>query len=267
MYHPPDILVDGAFVDNGQDEYIELYNLSPTTTPLYDPVNYGYADGRTNTWRLRGAVDFNFPMNISMGPGAYLLIVNFDPNTNTTQLAAFRSKYDVPPAVPILGPYRGGKLQNGGASVELYKPDPPQSPDHPDAGLVPYIFVDRVKYSDSLPWPVEPDGTGAALQRIKPEEYGNDPINWMAAPPSPGRQLIRIESVQRSGGATTIRFNAVAYSGYTLQYSTSLGGGGTSSNIWSKVSDLAPQPTTAVRSLQDATTNPKRFYRIVTPIQ
>src|SRR4030095_3672497 len=119
-------------------------------------VNYGYADGRTNTWRLRGAVDFNFPMNVSLAPGAYLLIVNFDPNTNTTQLAAFRGRYDVPPAVPIFGPYRGGKLQNGGASVELYKPDPPQSPEHPDAGLVPYIFVDRVKYSDSLPWPVEP---------------------------------------------------------------------------------------------------------------
>jgi hypothetical protein len=125
-----------------------------------------------------------------------------------------------------------------------------------------------VKYSDSLPWPVEPDGTGAALQRIKPEEYGNDPINWVAAPPSPGRQLIRIESVQRSGGATTIRFNAIANSGYTLQYDTSLhAGGGTSSNTWSKVADLLPQPTTSVRSLQDTTTNPRRFYRIVTPIQ
>jgi hypothetical protein len=266
MYHPPDILVGGVFVDNSQDEYIELYNLSPSTVPLYDPVIYSYADGRTNTWRLRGVVDFIFPMNVSMAPAAYLLVVNFDPNTNTTQLAAFRSKYGVPAGVQIFGPYRG-KLQNGSGSVELYKPDPPQSPDHPDFGLVPYIFVDRVKYSDNAPWPVEPDGTGAALQRVKPEEYGNDPINWVAAAPTPGAQAIHIDSVQRGGTATTIRFTGIANSGYTLQYHTSLLAGGTGSNIWARATDIAPQATTGVRQVTDSTSNSTRFYRLITPIQ
>jgi hypothetical protein len=267
MYHPPDAFVDGAFVDNSQDEYIELYNVTPATAPLYDPVIYSYADGRTNTWRLRGVVDFNFPMFVSMAPAEYLLVVNFDPTTNTTQLAAFRSKYSVPAGVQIFGPYRG-KLQNGSGSVELYKPDPPQSPDHPDPGLVPYIFVDRVKYSDNAPWPVEPDGTGAALQRVKPEEYGNDPINWVAAPPTPGGQAVHIDSVQRAGTSTTIRFVGVANSGYTLQYQGSLsGGGGTGSNIWIRATDIAPQSTTGVRQVTDSTSNPMRFYRLVTPIQ
>jgi len=60
-----------------------------------------------------------------------------------------------------------------------------------------YIMVDRVVYSDgSHPedcpgdvdlWPTEADGGAAALTRILPERYGNDPNNWAAGvPPTPG---------------------------------------------------------------------------------
>jgi hypothetical protein len=60
-----------------------------------------------------------------------------------------------------------------------------------------YIRIDRVNYSDgSHPencpggidlWPPEPDGQGASLTRKNAAEYGNDPDNWIAAPPSPGQ--------------------------------------------------------------------------------
>jgi hypothetical protein len=59
-----------------------------------------------------------------------------------------------------------------------------------------YIRVDRVSYSDgSHPedapgsldlWPTQPDGGGKSLRRKTPADYGNDPENWAAAPPSPG---------------------------------------------------------------------------------
>jgi hypothetical protein len=254
MYHPPDATPE---TDNTVDEYIELYNVSAGTVLLYDPA------ASTNTWRLRGVVDFNFPQNVQIDRGAYLVLVHFDPVLDAAQLAAFRSRYRVPDSVPIFGPYEN-KLQNGSGSVELLKPDPPQTRP-PDLGLVPYVLVDRVKYSDELPWPVDADGTGAALERVRPEEYGNDPINWIAAVPSPGGQRIRIESIQRSGSTTTIRFNAIANSSYTLQSQPVLGGGGTGSNAWANVMGVAAQPTSVTRQVTDSTTLPRKYYRIVTP--
>jgi len=35
-------------------------------------------------------------------------------------------------------------------------------------------------------WPVDADGWGYSLSRILSSAYGNDPINWTAATPSPG---------------------------------------------------------------------------------
>ena len=38
-YHPVDFLYPKTTVDNDVDEYIELYNLSSSPAPLYDPAN------------------------------------------------------------------------------------------------------------------------------------------------------------------------------------------------------------------------------------
>jgi hypothetical protein len=176
MYHPPDI---GGTNDNVADEFIELYNLTTTAVPLYD------AAATTNTWQLRGAVRYRFPTGVSLASRAFLLVVSFDPVASPSALAAFRSKYALPVSVPVYGPYFG-KLDNGGEVVQLFKPDPPQGPG-PDQGFVPYVLVDEVEYDDAFPWPVEADGAGSSLQRNRPYQYGNDPVNWRAAAPSPGR--------------------------------------------------------------------------------
>ena len=175
MYHPPQ--VEG--LDNAADEFIELRNVTAFEIPLHDPGH------PANTWRLRDAVDFDFPPDTVLPPGSHLLVVSFNPASDPVALASFRARQNVSPLVPILGPYRG-LLNNAGENVELYKPDPPQLPPNPDAGFVPYILVDRVNYSDESPWPVEADGAGPSLQRIDVAAYGNDPVNWAAAPPTPG---------------------------------------------------------------------------------
>jgi hypothetical protein len=182
MYHP----TDNGTNDNAIDEFIELRNLNPTTSvPLYDPAF------QTNVWRLKDAVSFNFPANTSIPANGFLIVVSFDP-TNAAQLSAFRSKYNMQAGTPVLGPY-DGKLDNASDSVELARPDPPQTVPGPDFGLVPYILVDKVKYSDLPPWPscgpnCGPDGGGQSLQRINLNEYGNDPVNWQAGSPNPGPQ-------------------------------------------------------------------------------
>jgi hypothetical protein len=87
--------------------------------------------------------------------------------------------------VQMFGPFTGD-LNNDGDSLELYKPDPPQTFPHPDEGFVPYIRVDKVNYTDRSPWPSTADGTGFSLQRINSKTFGNDPINWSSANPTPG---------------------------------------------------------------------------------
>jgi hypothetical protein len=83
----------------------------------------------------------------------------------------------------LFGPWRG-KLSNGSDKLELQRPDAPQTTGG-DAGFVPYIVVDHVKYSDASPWPTNADGFGTSLQRVSMNGYGNDVTNWFAAAPTP----------------------------------------------------------------------------------
>ena len=175
MYHPAP--TDPQDINAGDDEYLELHNLSAQTVPLYHP------DHPDHTWRLDNAVRFTFPSGTTLAPGGFLVIVPFDPATDADALARFQSRYGVQPI--LVGPYVG-RLDNAGETVELFRPDTPHGPGHPEAGFVPQILVDRVAYDDQLPWPPEADGGGASLQRDVPSAYGNDPANWRAESPTPG---------------------------------------------------------------------------------
>ncbi|HWN93602.1 MAG TPA: lamin tail domain-containing protein, partial [Methylomirabilota bacterium] len=173
MYHPPDTLSGSNRVDNSLDEFIELHNIAGTNVALFDSAN------PSNTWKLTQAVDFNFPTNSSIAAGGFILLVNFNPATNASQVAAFRAKYGVSPAVPLFGP-NGGKLDNSSESVRLRRPDAPNTNGVPD------ILVDQVNYAADGVWSKAADGAGASLQRRVLGAYGNDPTNWTAARPTPG---------------------------------------------------------------------------------
>ena len=172
MYRPPPIGTN----DDTANEFIELHNISGAAVPLFDPAH------PTNGWRLRDAVSFDFNANHTLSPGGFLLVVGFDPATNSAALAVFRAKYGTNGV--LLGPW-SGKLDNNGEAIELQAPDNPQITG-PDADLVPYVKVERVAYSNLAPWPVAANGTGASLQRVRGNAYGNDPVNWLAATPSTG---------------------------------------------------------------------------------
>lgn len=172
LYRPAD--AEGEAV-----EFIELQNNTEAAVALYD------ANFPTNRWKLGGGVAFTFPPGVSLAPGACLLVVDFDP-ADAAALAAFRATYGLSPDVPIYGPF-SGKLANEGDRVDLYRPDRPQQPPSADAGFVPYVLADRVNYAPGFPWPeISADNAGASLQRLLPVLYGNDPLNWGAAPPTPG---------------------------------------------------------------------------------
>jgi len=268
MYHPPDIGTN----DNSIDEYIELRNITSTNVPLYwvDATNRPGVGAIvfTNGWKLDDAVTFSFPGTdaIAIPPNDYLLVVNFNPVTNLTQLAAFRSKFGIPQSFTrIYGPY-GGKLKNSSATIRLFKPDTVQDTSHPDAGFVPFVQVEKVSYGDSAPWPSSPDAGGASLQRRLGSEYGNDPINWGAMGPTPGRantftNALKVDSISRVGGRVDIVFTVVSGQPYTLEFKNALN----PAVAWTTLSNLTMTASGPVH-ITDTLFSPtgSRFYQLHT---
>ena len=124
-------------------------------------------------------INFDFPLDTMLAPDERLLIVK--------DRTIFHLAYPtVPNNVRILE-WGAGRLNNAGEKIELSKP----GDQFGDTRF--YIRMDRVNYSDGShpagedPWPVDTDGFGASLTRREPEDYGNDPANWIGADPSPGR--------------------------------------------------------------------------------
>ena len=174
MYRPPDVYTNSAWWNNTEDEYVELYNRSAAPADLFDGAY------PTNAWKLAGAVEFTFPTNTTMAGQTCLLVVNFDPEQDAAQLAAFCAKYNVPTGTPILGPFQG-HLGNRQDALKLCLPDEPEL-----SGQVNYVLVEQVRYADQPPWPPAADGIGFALSRKAPGQYADDPWNWAGLAPSPG---------------------------------------------------------------------------------
>lgn len=162
MVQPP-ALTNGA--DNTRDEYIELYN--PTAQEVLLSTEAG-------GWRIDGGVGYAFPTNLSIGAGQTLLVVSFDPATDTVARAAFCGTYGLTNFSPaMVGPF-SGKLSDSSDRVALEKPQFGDLPGEP----VSWIIVDEVIYSMHPPWPQGAAGTGLPLDRIPGAGDGNDPANW-----------------------------------------------------------------------------------------
>lgn len=149
----------------GSDEWLELRNTSTMAVPLFDPAN------PANTWKIDG-IGYTFPPGITLAPGQIILVVPLAPET-------FRSKYSIPPATAIHGPYPGA-LRNEGETIALQKPGVPYTV--ASVTLVPMVEVDCVTYAGVAPWAVAAaGGTGRSLERLNPEAFGNDVANWRAS--------------------------------------------------------------------------------------
>ncbi|MEI6148063.1 MAG: lamin tail domain-containing protein, partial [bacterium] len=171
MYHPA---TNANYpVDNGDIEYVELYNPGGEAIAL---TNEGGA------CRLSSGVDYVFPTNTTIPAGGYLTLVSFDPSTNSAARVAFLASYGLTNGqVRLMGPY-SGRLSDGGDRVAV---EFPLLGDLPGEGIS-WVIMDEVYYSDRLPWPETADGSGPSLNRLQTGRSGNDPANWMGASPSPG---------------------------------------------------------------------------------
>ena len=151
MYNP---VKDGA-------EYIEIQNIGTTSIEL-PGVEIG-------------GVDFIFDDSASIiKAGEVILLTKKDPKL-------FRDEYTIPDEVLVYGPYLGS-LDNGGERIRIKIPEQSNVEGQPILN----VSVDVLDYNDKSPWPLAADGQGSSLQRKNLNNYAGDPINWIAAEPSPG---------------------------------------------------------------------------------
>jgi hypothetical protein len=229
----PDEMILG--VDNTIDEFIELANISGADVPLFDPAN------PANTWRLRGAVDFDIPPNVTLPSGGHLVIVGFNP-AETALFNTFTSRFSVPGQVRVLGPW-DGQLGNLGESLRLLRPDAPDTND------VPYVLVEQVDYSNRAPWTAAADGIGLTLQRLLEPAYGNDPTNWIGAAASAAAPYI-------AGGTapsiTSSPQNVTAVAGRSVSFTVSVAGTPPFSYRWrfNGTNPVGSSPTLTLNSVQ-----------------
>jgi hypothetical protein len=160
---------------NSDAEYIELYNNTDSRVNLYDANNNG--------WKITEGVVFTFPQDANISAYSYMVLAK--------NLAVFNAAYSTPAGIQKLQ-WTSGGLNNDGEKVEISMPG-----DVNDSGILQYIRIDRVNYSDGWqnqnfynipdPWPVYADGYGYSLTKVNYALYGNDPNAWAAYSPSPGQ--------------------------------------------------------------------------------
>ena len=168
MYHPAPTLDNPE--NNENDEYVELHNPTTHAITLMDLVE------AAGVWRVSGGIKYQFPDSTVLPAGGCLVLVPFDPSTNSAARAAFLSAYGLTNGqIRLLGPY-SGQLNNKTDTVRLERP---VSPDVAGDD-VSWHVVDQVTYYDASPWTSEVDGTGLPLARLPGQRSGDDPAAWVA---------------------------------------------------------------------------------------
>jgi hypothetical protein len=170
----------GSMLNANLLEFVEIYN------PTLETVNLDH-------WTVGEGVSFAFPAGTSIPPQECLLVVPFSPTdpTSATARTNFLNTYSLPATTRMAGPY-SATLANSGERVRLFRSDEPPSE---EPNFYPQLLEDEVDYSDDAPWPTAADGTGQSLTRKGATLWGDEPTNWMAAPPTPGTLVVKTSPV------------------------------------------------------------------------
>jgi hypothetical protein len=160
-------------------EYLEFANLNLSTVPLHDGAH------PANAWRLRGDVDFEWPAGFTLQGAEMILLVGFDP-ADAQAAVRFRQLNGVAPAVRLLGPWRGG-LRKDRVRLRLECPDSPNRDPLTGTLSIPYFVTEALDFPRPPAWTQSDSTTAASVQRRSAPGYGNEPLNWMLAEPTPGQ--------------------------------------------------------------------------------
>ena len=139
-------------------QYVELYNNSTNIT--FD----------LSGWQSRG-LTYTFPGGSLIAPNSFLVLA-----ANREDFAAAYG------ATNVVFDTFGGTLQPAGETLSLVVLGTNSTTD---------LTVAKVRYANTAPWPVGPNGTGSSLQLLDPQEDNWRVGNWAGSYPpaalSPGR--------------------------------------------------------------------------------
>lgn len=148
-YHPanPSGAELEVATDDGEFEFVELFNASPGETLDLSPL--AFSDGIV--------FDFATASVRELGPGERLVVVS--------NAAAFEARYGV--GLPVAGEFTGA-LNNGGETLALAW-----------GGSTPVVSL---TYGDRAPWPTAADGEGFSLVLLDPEGAPDPAVaeHWVA---------------------------------------------------------------------------------------
>jgi hypothetical protein len=175
MYHPQPFRTN---VEAYIHEFVEIQNITTSSVSLFDATAGA-------SWRVSGGIDFTFPTNAVLLPNQTAILVSFDPAIDRGERNQFVNFYKLSTNSLLFGPYEG-QLKNGTERVTLGQPALLAGINAQDPASLQYLVADEVTYGRTAPWPTDADGTGRSLQRIAPDGFGSDPLNWVSGQPTPG---------------------------------------------------------------------------------
>lgn len=142
------------------DQFVEVHNCGSTMVDL-------------GGWRLMDGVDYEFPKETTLAPGASLAI-----GRNVDRLRAHH------PGVPpdrLIGNF-SGRLAGRGERLALARPETVLATNR---GVLEtnvfYSLVDEVTYGTGGRWPAWADAAGSSLERTDPREDGRTATTWAAS--------------------------------------------------------------------------------------
>lgn len=183
-----------GYADDGGAEYVELANVGGQVVKLYDDSAPNPAAA---AWQLTGGF-FRFPAGAQLQPGERLVVASSTPEDYCQSGTAGGRQ--------VFGPLTR-PLSDQGQEVALWRPVK-----HSTNNALDYVQADWVNYSVAGGWPMA--GAGAIL-RTNPAAFGNDPVNWQAAPPpgaspgAPGQLCSLRASAAPAGDAITVAWSLV----------------------------------------------------------
>jgi len=197
-------------------EFIELVNAGNSTQSF---------SNTNGLWRITGGVSFAIPRDTVLAPREVLLLVSFDPNTDSlwNEFQAFYGPIN--DQVRVLGPF-SGRLANEGDRMTLEVPMAADSPDE-SAG---WVVVDEIIYTLGTPWPSPANVPGQSLQRSSVSGAGSDPSSWRFDSATPGRfvtdwpapSLVLSDTVRLA--SDTVQFKVIGQNvaRFAVEFSTDL---------------------------------------------
>ncbi len=167
-YRPLDPDGDNGPWGESAFEFVELANVSSVSLDV-------------SGWKLQGAVDWIFPTGTVLPPGETVVVLPFNPVSDSLRMLSFRLTFNAGQQVRMMGPW-SGLLADDGEELRLMRP----LGDDPSDVTAPNVLVDRVTYDVKGAWPPLKQPGMNSIQRVTSSAFGDLGTSWSAARATPG---------------------------------------------------------------------------------